>query len=180
MLTKDLNLIIDELTANNIISIPTDTVYGLSCCISNIAINKLVNIKKRDPSKGFIIISHNSNHLLKFVDTSKLSDEQIKQICSSQTLPTTWIVPAKRNIQWLTGNKPTVAIRLVDTEIIKNICSKIDDAIISTSANISGYEFINNAKAIDKIFSDIYVLETQVKSSQPSRIIDIMSNKRIR
>ncbi|MBK2105649.1 L-threonylcarbamoyladenylate synthase [Francisella philomiragia] len=180
MLTKDLNKIISEITNDQVVSLPTDTVYGLSCNISENAVEKIINLKKRDSSKGFIIISHNYKHLLKYVDTMKLSEEQIKKICTVQEQPTTWIVPGKVSIQWLTGGKPTIAVRLVTTEIITSICSKINDAIISTSANISGRDFINDPHSINEIFNSIYILETEVKSSQPSRIIDIITGDRYR
>ncbi|MED7820240.1 MULTISPECIES: L-threonylcarbamoyladenylate synthase [unclassified Francisella] len=180
MLTKDIQAIYTELRNNRVVSIPTDTVYGLSCIISKIAIDKVINLKKRDSSKGFIIISHNYKHLLKYADISKLTKEQIKKISTKQETPTTWIVPGKNSIQWLTGGKPTIAIRLVDTNVVKDICSNIDDAIISTSANISGQDFINNPENINKTFSNIHVLKTQAKASQPSKIIDIITGQRIR
>ncbi|MEY8767480.1 L-threonylcarbamoyladenylate synthase [Francisella philomiragia] len=180
MLTKDLDKIISEITSNQVVSIPTDTVYGLSCNISKNAIEKIINLKKRASSKGFIIISHNYKHLLEYVDTTKLSNEQIDKICSKQPRPTTWIVPGKIDIQWLTGGKTTIAIRLVTTDIITNICSKINNAIISTSANISGQDFINDSHSINEIFNSIYILETEVKSSQPSTIIDIITGDRYR
>ncbi|ORU72228.1 Sua5/YciO/YrdC/YwlC family protein, partial [Francisella tularensis] len=53
MLTKDLNKIIGKITEDNVVSIPTDTVYGLSCNISKAAVAKVINLKKRDSSKGF-------------------------------------------------------------------------------------------------------------------------------
>jgi L-threonylcarbamoyladenylate synthase len=180
MLTKDLNKIIHELANDNIVSIPTDTVYGLSCKISKAPIDKVIDLKKRDSSKGFIIISHDYNHLLEYADISKLSSQQIQQICSIQDKPTTWIVPGKKEIQWLTGGKPTIAIRLVNTDIVKNICSKLNSAIISTSANISGEEFINNAKNINDKFPNIYALEANIKDSTPSNIIDIITAQKIR
>ncbi|QIW09283.1 Sua5/YciO/YrdC/YwlC family protein [Francisella sp. LA112445] len=180
MLTDNIQIINAELKDNKVVSIPTDTVYGLSCKLSKGAVNKVINLKKRDSSKGFIIISHDYKHLLKYVDTTSLTTEQIRKISTQQDTPTTWIVPGKESIQWLTGGKPTIAIRLVDTTIVSQICSSIDDAIISTSANISGQDFINNAENISKTFPDIYVLETQVKASQPSRIIDIITGQRIR
>lgn len=114
------------------------------------------------------------------MDTTKLSNEQIDKICSKQPRPTTWIVPGKIDIQWLTGGKTTIAIRLVTTYIITNICSKINNAIISTSANISGQDFINDSHSINEIFNNIYILETEVKSSQPSTIIDIITGDRYR
>ncbi|ASG67242.1 translation factor Sua5 [Francisella halioticida] len=180
MLTDNIQIINAELKNNKVVSIPTDTVYGLSCILSKNAINRVINLKKRDSSKGFIIISHNYKHLLKYVDTSKLTKEQIEKISTKQDTPTTWIIPSRGSIQWLTGGKPTIAIRLVDTAIVKEICSNLDDAIISTSANISNYGFINSAANISKTFPNIYVLKTHAKTSQPSKIIDIITNQRVR
>lgn len=180
MLTKDLGKIISEIVNDRVVSIPTDTVYGLSCNISKDAVAKVIDLKKRDSNKGFIIISHNYKHLLKYADTTKLSAKQIDKICSKQPQPTTWIVPGKKGIQWLTGGKTTIAIRLVTTDIITYICQNTNGAIISTSANISEEDFINNAKSINKTFDNIYILEAEVKSSQPSRIIDIISGQQYR
>ncbi|WP_150467162.1 Sua5/YciO/YrdC/YwlC family protein [Francisella sp. SYW-9] len=180
MLIKNIQTIITEIENNKVVSIPTDTVYGLSCKLSQNAVDEVINLKKRDSSKGFIIISHDYKHLMKYVDTESLTTEQIEKISTKQTTPTTWIVPGKESIQWLTGGKPTIAIRLVDTTIVSKICSDIDDAIISTSANISGHDFINNAENISKTFPEIYVLKTQAKESQPSRIIDIITGQRVR
>ncbi|MDE4992499.1 Sua5/YciO/YrdC/YwlC family protein, partial [Francisella tularensis] len=73
-----------------------------------------------------------------------------------------------------------IAIRLVTTEIVTYFCENINDAIISTSSNISGEDFINNAKSISKNFDNIYVLETEVRFSKPSRIIDIISGQQYR
>lgn len=51
MLTKDLNKIISEIIKDNVVSIPTDTVYGLSCNISKAAVAKVINLKKETQAK---------------------------------------------------------------------------------------------------------------------------------
>lgn len=52
MLTKDLNKIISEITNDQVVSLPTDTVYGLSCNISENAVEKIINLKKETQAKG--------------------------------------------------------------------------------------------------------------------------------
>ena len=181
MITTAINSIIKSLANDGIVSIPTDTVYGLSCGINKMAVNKLINLKQRDSSKGFIIISHDIEHLLQYVDISLFSDEQIIKLKTPQPQPTTWIAPAVEDIQWLTGGKLTVAIRLVQTTEIQEICSSLNNAIISTSANISGQTFINNALAISAIFSDIMVLDNNMETkTNPSKIINISTGEKIR
>jgi L-threonylcarbamoyladenylate synthase len=180
MITTSINTIIKSIADNEIVSIPTDTVYGLSCTINKTAIDTLINLKQRDSSKSFIIISYDTEHLLKYIDTSLLTNEQTLKLKTSQPQPTTWITPAKKDIQWLTGGKPTIAIRLVQTPAIQEICSFLDNAIISTSANISGQTSINNARAINNIFKNIYVLENNNKEAKPSKIINIRTEEQIR
>ena len=181
MITTTISSIIKSLASDNIVSIPTDTVYGLSCSINEIAVNKLINLKQRDSSKGFIIISHKIEHLLKYVDTLLLSDEQILKLKTPKSQPTTWIVPAVKDIQWLTGVKPTIAVRLVQTTTIQKVCSSLDSAIISTSANMSGEIFVNNALAISKIFNDIIVFDNKLRTkATPSKIINISTDEKIR
>ena len=181
MITTTISSIIRSLATNNIVGIPTDTVYGLSCGINKTAVDMLINLKQRNSSKGFIIISHKIEHILKYINTSSLTSEQILKLQNLQTQPTTWIAPAINNIQWLTGSKPTVAVRLTQTMIIQEICSSLDNAIISTSANISGQIFVNNAQAINKVFSDIMILDNKVKTlASPSIILNISTGEKIR
>lgn len=47
MLTDNIQIINAELKDNKVVSIPTDTVYGLSCKLSKGAVNKVINLKKR-------------------------------------------------------------------------------------------------------------------------------------
>ncbi len=181
MITTTINSIIKSLTNNDIISIPTDTVYGLSCIINKTAVNKLINLKQRDSSKGFIVISHKIEHLLKYADTSLISNNQILKLKIPKQQPTTWIVPAVKDIQWLTGGKPTIAIRLSQTTEIQEICSSLDSAIISTSANISGQTFINNALEINEIFNDIMVFDNKQETKvTPSKITNLLTGEKIR
>lgn len=181
MLTKDIHKIIRDIKSDNIVIIPSDTVYGLSCAISRQAVEKLILIKKRDISKGFIIISSNAEHLLQYIDTDKLKTDQIDTICSYQNSPTTWIVPARDNIQWLTGERDSLAVRLVDNQQVRYICENINKAIISTSANISGNDITNDLQIINMIFSDINILESVKNVNiQHSQIINIVTGARIR
>lgn len=54
MLTKDLDKIISEIINDNVISIPTDTVYSLSCSISKNAVAKVINLKKETQAKDLL------------------------------------------------------------------------------------------------------------------------------
>jgi L-threonylcarbamoyladenylate synthase len=181
MLTKDIDLIISDISSHKVVSIPTDTVYGLSCSINNKSVAELIKLKCRDTSKGFIIISNNIIHLLQYVNISKLSPEHIHQLSTVQNTPTTWIVPARDSIMWLTGGRETIAVRLVSHKIVNSICDTLDSAIISTSANISGKTITNAPIYIDKIFSYINIFNTDVApNNTQSTIKDLITGDIIR
>ncbi len=181
MITNNIDTIISDLSKHKVVSIPTDTVYGLSCAINKSAISQLMQLKHRDTSKGFIIISNNIKHLLQYVNINKLSPEHIQLLSTMQSIPTTWIAPARDNIKWLTGNRETIAVRLVSHDIIKIICNTLDSAIISTSANISGQTITNDSKDIEKIFKFVNILDTQILNNHTqSTIINIITGDIIR
>ena len=49
--------IIDNLSCGNIVAIPMDSIYGISCVIKKEVVQRVIKIKQRDLEKGFIIIS---------------------------------------------------------------------------------------------------------------------------
>ena len=54
-----------------IIAHPTDTVYGLACLANNPnAIKELIDLKKRDLDKGFILLASDVDYVLPYIDTN--------------------------------------------------------------------------------------------------------------
>ncbi|APC96932.1 L-threonylcarbamoyladenylate synthase [Francisella frigiditurris] len=181
MLTSKIDEIIKDLKENKIVAIPTDTIYGFSCLINESAIKSILSLKRREPSKGLIIISSNPKHLANFIKLEILSKAQLDKIFSETLEPTTWIVPAKNTETWLTGGKDTIAVRLTNNETIEKITSNLSQAIISTSANLSGNESLSTTSMIDSAFPNIKILETnKTLNTKPSKIIDIIKNIQIR
>ena len=176
---KDVNTIVRLLQQRKIIAVPTESIYGLSCLIDAKVVSQLIAIKKRDIAKGFIIVSGKANHLLCFVNTKKLTRLQIEKISMPCEKPTTWVVPAQDKISWLTGNASNIAIRLSTHPLVKELTNKLDQAIISTSANISGQPPANTAEEVSRYFNTqlgyIYP-QTQkpIAQAKPSQIIDLI------
>jgi len=183
MLTINIKKIIDKLLDKEIVALPTDTVYGFSTIVDKKAITKVLRLKKRNTNKGFIIISSKLDLLISYVDISRLTQEQITKLETPQQKATTWIVPTYKKYSWLTGGRDTVAIRVVNNDVLEQITNKINRAIISTSANISDYDAIIKPLDIEKIFKDIFVYadeNTRLKKSAPSRIVDLKNDIVIR
>ena len=125
--------------AELVFAYPTEAVFGLGCDINNkYAIQKILNIKKRDISKGLIVISDNLEKVRNLIDDNyfKIFVEN-----NSASKPTTWLCPASNLVlPEITGDSKKIAIRITKHDISKAICKLLDMPIISTSANIAGEE----------------------------------------
>ena len=143
---------VHTLKEGGIVAYPTEAVYGLGCDAGNDhAIEKLIALKQRDAHKGLIIIAADYRQLTPFLAT--LSSAMENKIRTIPEQPTTWLVPASRDISpLLTGGRATIAIRLSQHPVAQQLCAQFGAAITSTSANPSGLEAVKTAQQVKTYF----------------------------
>jgi L-threonylcarbamoyladenylate synthase len=136
--------------------LPTDTIYGLSCCALNQqAVERIHKLKGRDQSKPFIILISD----LKILNMLSISPEQAK---AAQPY---W--PGALSLEFQTPNSPVwlhqslkhFAIRMPDHPELQNLIRRVGP-IVSTSANLQGEPPVHSAQEAQKIFGnqlDFYV-----------------------
>jgi L-threonylcarbamoyladenylate synthase len=166
--------IIQRIKAGEIVAIPTDTIFGLSCLPTMANIDKLNKLKQRNPNKGFILLTSNLQYLTPFIEKKYITI--LKKEYATITTPTTFIVPSNHAI----ATHHSLAIRLTDNAFINTICTKTHSAIVSTSCNISGKKSITSLLMLRKFFGKINAIVPQVTNNMPSTIIDLHSKKIIR
>ena len=167
----------------SIFAYPTEAVFGLGCNINNKnSIVKILTIKKRDPSKGLIVISDSVAKISDLVDSKyhKILDESDM----NTEIPTTWLCPASdKALNVITGSTGKIALRITKHPVAYEICRALNYPIVSTSANLAGKTPLTNAKEVVSSFGkDIdYVVEGEVDiTKSPSRIVDLVSKKVLR
>ena len=177
-----LNVFIEAAKAGAVFAYPTEAVYGLGCNINNKdSIKKILKIKKRDVSKGLIIISDNLEKVRELIDDNyfKLFVEN-----NSDAISTTWLCPASNNIlDEITGGNKKVGIRITKHEVSRTLCKCLEFPIISTSANISGQKPITNFSDCVSVFGEKvdYIIEGNIgENKKPSRIVDLLSKEILR
>ena len=187
MLISCLEKIISELRRENIVAIPTDTIYGLSCLPTERAIRKLLDLKDRPVKKGLILVAHRLDFLLDWVDVSQLTSAHLALLRLPQATPTTYVVPAKAQIsELLTGGRATIAIRFtVKAPEIFEICEALHSPIVTSSANYSQAQTLFDSKEINACFSDRILVYNNVEACwmrerKSSRIIDLLSGQVLR
>ena len=166
-----------------VIAYPTETVFGLGCDPFNeTAVQRLLEIKHRTAEKGLIIIGSQIKQLSPLLN--KLTEQQYQQISQLPDHPTTWIAPKSKNTpDWLTGKHTTIAIRLTTQPIVKALCEKLEHALVSTSANISGFPVAQSALDIYRYFGqkiDGIIYENNHCLGSPSEIRHVLSGEILR
>lgn len=98
--------------------------------------------------------------------------------------PITWLIPTKEaTSNYLKGQFNTLAVRVSNHPVIKELCERFGGAIVSTSANISTQESARTSEQVKQIFDNNIelIIEGVVDiNAQPSEIRDALTDKIIR
>ncbi len=167
--------------AGGVIAYPTEAVYGLGCDPwQAAAVERLLQIKQRDISKGFILIASHITQLQSFVDWQ---GDWTRQVESSWPGPYTWLLPARPGLpKWLHGKYHKIACRVTAHPLAAALCDAAGHALISTSANRSGLPAARTALQVRKRCPGVdWVLSGPLGGlNQPTMIRDACTGARIR
>lgn len=171
------------LRQGEIIGYPTEAVYGLGCDPYNAAaVLKLLALKSRPVDKGLILIASDQSQLQPFI--GKLDKTMQDRLDKSWPGPITWLVPAAASVPvWLRGAHDTIAVRVTAHPVAAALCRHAGQAVVSTSANLSGRRPATTRLQLQLQFHGHvpYILSGNTGSnSKPTKICDLMSGKVIR
>lgn len=125
------------LSYGEVIAVPTDTVYGLSCsAIDAKAINKLYAIKGRSENKPLAICISEVNDVGRWARVDHLPDGLLFALLPG---PVTLVLHYTSQLEHsLTSSDGKVGIRVPNNAFIRQVVAKLDNPLALTSANISG------------------------------------------
>lgn len=179
-----LKKILFALRHEEVIAYPTESVFGLGCDPeSEKAINYLLTLKKRSQKKGLILVAANYNQLQPYIDDSQLSKDNRSSIFRSWPGAITWVIPAKKDTpSWLVGCFNSIAVRVSDHPLVRQLCVAYGKPLVSTSANLSGHLPCRTEKDVKMQFGILFpVLPGKVGSyKNPSEIRDALTGKKLR
>ena len=166
-----------------IVAYPTEAVYGLGCDPTNpLALQRLIDLKKRASDKGLILIASNQSQLSSFI---RAPNDSIQALMNEHWPgPVTLGVESKPTTNpLLTGGRTTLAVRVSDHHVVRALCDACGHALVSTSANISGQSALRTSTdVISKLGKEIEaVLEGELGGlAKPTMIIEASSGKILR
>lgn len=176
--------IITALENQQVIAYPTEAVFGLGCDPdSEQAVMALLDLKQRPVDKGLILVAADYSQLTPYIDDSVLSEQQRDAMFASWPGPVTWVVPAKSQTpRFLTGRFSSLAVRVSDHPLVKQLCLEFGKPLVSTSANLSGEEPCRNVEEVMQQFGESFpVLVGHVGGRlNPSEIRDALTGEQIR
>lgn len=176
--------ICEHLVNGEVIAYPTEAVFGLGCdpdCES--AILQVLKLKQRPIEKGLILIADNFSQLVPYVDENKITTEQKAKMFASWPGAVTWVLPKNVNALYcLTGKFDSIAVRVTDHPLVKQLCQQFGKPLVSTSANLSGLAPCRTVSEVEQQFGyhfPVLMGETG-KRINPSEIRDIQTGNIIR
>jgi len=131
---RNIDKVVECLSAGGVIIFPTDTIYALGCNIySSKAIDRIARIKGIKKQKA--------NFSFLFYDLSQLSDytkpihnDVFKLMRRTLPGPYTYILDANSNVPRIfQSKKKTVGIRIPENNIVSHIIRELGNPIMSTS-----------------------------------------------
>ncbi|MCP4000775.1 MAG: L-threonylcarbamoyladenylate synthase [Gammaproteobacteria bacterium] len=172
----------DILLEGGVVAYPTEGVYGLGCLPGNSdAITRILDIKSRSLSAGFILVSPNYALLEEWLSPSK---KELSALQQKTNYPVTWVVTAKpATPDWLTGGRATLAVRISTHPVVTALCDATHTALVSTSANRAGRPSARTALSVRKFLGpkiDYVVSGALGKASGASEIRRAEDNQVLR
>lgn len=173
----DIDEIVDILKNNGVISVPTDTVYGVCARIdSKKAHDNLILVKNRPETKPFPVMCANEEQIKGIAIVNEKAEKIIKAFMPG---PITIVLNKKETVpDYITNGKKTIAIRMATSKTLEKIILSLGTPIFMSSANQSGEKTSESLEEIEKNCPKINgILEGKIKLGVGSTIIDCTSEK---
>jgi L-threonylcarbamoyladenylate synthase len=171
-----------HLRRSGLIAYPTESCYGLGCDPDNHkAVQRLLKLKQRPQHKGLILIAASYQQVARYLHPLTSDQQQQLKIAGAQAI--TYLMPTLHSTpRWLRGNHDTLAVRLTAHKQAAQLCSGVNSALVSTSANRSGQRPVKTYAQCQRLFGGkVWVLPGRVgKRKQPSTISRWADGKIIR
>ncbi len=182
MLKDEINKTLEVLKTGGIILYPTDTVWAIGCdATNNLAVDKIIALKKRASNKGFIVLLDSDNKLQGYVNPVP---EIAYDLIEYAENPLTIIYSGAKNLAAnVIAPDGSVGIRIVKHDFCSQLIQRFRKPIVSTSANISGHvwpkNFIDiNPELFELVDYVVNIDQNSMEEKLPSTIMKLEADGR--
>ena len=174
---------VQQLRAGEIIAYPTEAVYGLGCDPFNeTAVRKLLALKGRPESSGFVLIASNLEQLKPWF--APVEPKLLQKAMRRWPGRVTWLFPRAESVpDYIAGDHKTIALRIIAHPACRALCEAFGSALISTSANLSSFPPARSHVEVMDYFAD-HIAGTLMgelgQGERPSEIRDLATGAILR
>ena len=165
------------LKQDEVLAVPTDTVYGLCSRSSSLrAMEKLKEVKDRDPRKIFPIMCSSIQQASSLVNIDERSLKIMKRFMPG---PLTIILKTRDDIpQHLITDNKTLAIRIAPKGVLQQVLQQLNEPVFMTSANQSGQAVCTCWQQVEQRCPlAAGVLEGEPLGNQASTVLDATNDE---
>lgn len=176
---NELDKLAEILKNDEVISVPTDTVYGVCARMnSEKAEQKLRDVKNRPATKAFPIMCKDEEQIKSIAYVNEKAEKIIRAFMPG---PITIILKKKEEIPaYVNSGMETLAIRMATSDEIRKIIELVDAPLFMTSANQSGEKTCTTLDEIEVACPLIKgMLIGDTKFGKASTIVDITKDDAI-
>ena len=168
---NQINELADILKKDGVISVPTDTVYGICARInSEKAYQKLLTVKKRPNTKSFPIMCADEEQ----IKIAIVDERTEKLIHAFMPGPITLILKKNNKVpNYINTGKDEIGVRMATSKTLKKLIQKVGSPIFMTSANQTGEAVCTNLDQIEKALPNLDgMMEGEISLNQASTIVN--------
>ncbi len=169
----DIEEIASSISTGGVGILPTDTIYGLvGSALHSDAIERIYDLKQRDPKKPFIVLIADMLDLEQFGIV--LSERLVVQLEQYWPGPYSIVLPTiDDQFEYLSRGTDTIAFRLPDNDELRELI-RLVGPLVAPSANVEGLPPAENVREARGYFGtdvDFYV-EGEELVGKPSTILE--------
>ena len=161
---------------DGVISVPTDTVYGVCARIASIkAHNNLIKVKNRPHNKLFPVMCANEEQINSIALVNNTAKCLIKKFMPG---PITLILQKEPSLpHYVNNGNDTIAIRMATSKPLEELILKTGSPLFMSSANQSGEPTCTSLDEIEKSCPSLDgMMEGEVSFGKSSTIVDCTGN----
>ena len=169
---SELDQLAEILKKDGVISVPTDTVYGVCARMnSQRAKENLVKVKNRPETKPFPVMCANEEQIKQIAIVGKREEKLIREFMPG---PITLILKKIPGLpEYINNGKDTIAIRMATSKALEELIIKTGSPLFMSSANQSGKQTARNLDEIEEVCPTLEaMMEGEVSFGKGSTIVD--------
>ena len=164
--------VIQEIKNNNVVALPTETVYGLGVIYDSLeAFERLVKVKQRKPDKPFTLMLSCIEDIKNY---AYFDENTYRVILTYMPGEITLLLKPKESLYpWVTLNSPYIGIRIAGLLNVGELIKKVGQPMLVTSANISSFPACVDFEQTYETFASYIpaIIKGETTSSIPSTIV---------